>query len=154
MTEISKEEIESWFKKTDESTDNFIKRISKLEHSYDSIVHAVAASAVKAAWQMNDTPQGGITGFQAGAVMWEFIRRWMHFEGPLKLITYRNMLYPQYKNEFNKTISKETWKYLQTEAQNNLNKVTKGKLNASPNVIAHWESIVNGKVPFGYKVNE
>lgn len=151
---MNKKQFNEWYKKSDESTDEFINRVGKLDHTYVSIIHAVTAAALKGAWKMNDTPNGGITGFQASVVLWEFVRRWMHFEGPLKLVTYKNMLYPQYKNEFNKTISKEAWKYLQTEAQNNLNKVTKGKINASSNVIKHWESIVNGKVPFGYKVSE
>lgn len=149
MTEISKEEIESWFKKTDESTDNFIKRISKLEHNYNSIVHAVAASAIKAAWQMDDTPQGGITGFQAGGVMWEFIRKWMTLEGPAKLVKFEHMLYPQYEEYFQQTISSETFKYLQEKAKQ---KIDEG--NAHFAVLAHWQSIVDGKVPFGYKIKD
>ena len=35
---------------------------------YGTVCHAIALSAVAR------TAQGGITGFQAGAVMWEFIK--------------------------------------------------------------------------------
>lgn len=47
-------------------------------HDYGTIGHAVAASAIGAATAVDHSPTGGITGFQAGAIMWEFIQHWTH----------------------------------------------------------------------------
>lgn len=99
---------------------------------------------------MNNDPHGGITGFQAGAVMWEFVRNWMHEDGPMKLVKYDNMLYPQYEDNFDKVISKETFSYLQEKAKENL----ENRNGAASRVIDHWQSIVDGNVPFGYKIKE
>lgn len=92
----------------------------------------------------------GITGFQASYVMWDFIEDWQYSDNKcgLKIINYDYMLYPQYEHKFEKTISKDTWEHLQEQAKLNLEKHP----NAHPNVIKHWEDIVIGKIPFGYKV--
>jgi hypothetical protein len=36
------------------------------------------------------------------------------------MVSYANMLYPQYEGSFDKTITPETWKWLQAEASKNL----------------------------------
>ena len=131
-------------------------------HDYGTICHAVAAAALAAAKTVDRSPAGGITGFQAGCIMWEFIRRWMQKEGPLRLVEHRGMLYPRHENEF-KSISKETWEWLQKEARESLDgrknrnpdgSVFSDSTDAHPEVIAHWETIVAGTVPFGYTVKE
>ena len=58
------------------------------------------------------------------------------------------MLYPQYEDKFEKTIRSNTWRALQEQAKKNL----EDSEHVHPAVIAHWESIVRGEVPFGYKV--
>ena len=133
-------------------------------HDYGTVCHAIAACAVAAAWAANrmDGSQGGITGFQSGAVMWEFIGHWsIDFDGPAKLINFKNMLYPQYRHKFDdRTISAETWKYLQEEAaklliENPSKVIGEGKDSIeipAPGVRAHWKSIVDGVVPFGWSV--
>ena len=125
-------------------------------HDYGTICHAIAASAIAAAHAMDRTDQGGITGYQAGAVMWEFIKHWGIVQPPVAMVEYRNMLFPQYKEKF-MTISKETFELLQKEAQDCLDAEAlcvknSGKSNASDDVVKHWESIVAGVVPFGYKI--
>jgi hypothetical protein len=154
ITEKDKDIIEGWVKQTDKVTlDNlpaFLRELTQdYEHDYGTICHAVAIGAVAAAKAVNRSEQGGITGFQAGAVFWEFYKRWLHEEGPARLVKYGNMLYPQYRDDFAKTISKDTWAWLQDEAKKNLKD---GK--AAANILFHWESIARGKVPFGYKVRE
>jgi hypothetical protein len=59
------------------------------------------------------------------------------------------MLYPQYDYKFEKTISTDTWHALQEEAKKNL-----VERDPHPNVKAHWESIVEGKIPFGYVISD
>ncbi len=152
ITEANKEAIDSWFAENVESIDDFIKKLdTAYEHDYGTICHAMAAVAVQAARKMNQQEQGGITGFQAGAVMWEFVKRFMHLEGPMKLVQYNDMLYPQYFNKFDSVISTDVWKSLQTKAMENLIKMGNHE-HTHPDVIAHWKSIVDGVVPFGYVV--
>ena len=156
ITEKDKDIIEGWVKQTDKVTlDNlpaFLRELTQdYEHDYGTICHAVAIGAVAAAKAVNRSPAGGITGFQAGAVFWEFYKRWMHEEGPARLIKYQDMLYPQYDNQFEKTISPDTWAWLQEQAKKNLGDK---QATAHDKVLMHWKSIVDGKVPFGFKVKE
>ena len=65
------------------------------------------------------------------------------------MIDYDNMLYPQYKNNFSQTISKETFEALQKAAEE---KLKAG--GAHPIVEEHWKSIVSGNVPFGYMIDD
>ena len=140
-------------KQTVETLPEFIKKlIEDYVHDYGTICHAVAASAIAAANAVNHSPTGGITGFQAGAVMWEFITNWMseYKNVPLKLISYEKMLFPQYKEDFEETINYDTWKWLQEQAKKKLEAETR----AHPDIKAHWESILKGNVPFGYVVKK
>ena len=119
------------------------------KHDYGTICHAMAAGAVATAWAINRTPQGGITGFQASAVMWEFITNWMQKTGPLELVDYSSMLFPQYEENFQKVITESVWNYLQTEAKKCL---AQDGTTLNKDVKEHWQSIVDGKVPFDYSV--
>jgi hypothetical protein len=69
----------------------------------------------------------------------------------LKLINYDDMLYPQLEHKFEKTITPDVWDALQTEAAARLKEHPDW---THPNVVSHWQSIVDGKVPFGYSVQE
>ena len=52
----------------------FLKKISSdYQHDYGTICQAVAMAAIAAAWAFDRGLQGGITGFQAGAVMLSLI---------------------------------------------------------------------------------
>jgi hypothetical protein len=123
---------EEWYKEADEQTletlPDFLDMLaSKYTHDYGTICHAVTAAAIGAAKAMDRTEQGGITGFQAGAIMWEFIKKWMLKEPPLRLLEMREMCYPQYEDRFNE-ISEDTWKLIQERAQEaSINKRVTGK---------------------------
>ena len=156
VTEEMKPEIE-WFEQASnvKTTDDLVKFIDHLmndyDHDYGTVVHAVAACAIAAAW-VADEKGGGITGFQAGFVMWDFVKHWMYRNNKtgMRIIDFDNMLYPQYENKFDKTISEDTWINLQIEAENKLKE--KDKNFVAESVYNHWVSIVEGKVPFGYRV--
>lgn len=143
-----------WFKQARciKTTNGLIKFINHLlndyEHDYGTVVHAISAMALATAWMSASIE--GITGFQAGCVMWDFVRYWLFEDNKvgLKLFNYDDMLYPQNEYKYEKTISEDVWKKLKEEAQNKLSSDS----NAHPTVIKHWESIVDGKVPFGYEV--
>ena len=124
-------------------------------HDYGTICHAISACALAAAWAANSSDQGGITSFQSSAVMWDFVRQWAYKKNKtsLRIIDYDKMLYPQYKDDFeDRTIYQSTWEALQNEAKRLLDEIDSGKEFAADSVIAHWKDIVNGVVPFGYKI--
>ena len=151
VTEVDTHIIRKWFTEETSSVDEFINKLStEYEHDYGTVVHAMTAVAIQALRKFDNTPQGGITGFQASAIMWTFIRNWMYHEGPMKLVHYERMLYPQHEGEFAKEIDKDTWKCLQDSAREKL--TING--HAHPDVRAHWVSILEGNIPFGYTLTK
>ena len=150
-----KEFVEKWSKRLDERVTveelpEFLTEMLEDSNDYGSIARALGYGAVVTARAMDRTPQGGITGFQAGFAMWTFIREWMYPLNKCGLVLrdYDKMLYPQDDHYFDKTINESTWKSIQEEAQKNLD----SKESASTNVREHWRDIVEGIVPFGYTV--
>lgn len=123
----------------------------KFNYDYGVAPRSIGAAASVVADYLSGAM--GITGFQAGYVMWDFIRNYHMTSNKcgLKLVDYDEMLYPQYQYKFEKVISSSTWGLLQKEAANNLGR--SGDY-ASPEVVEHWQSIVDGKVPFGYVVKD
>ena len=130
-----------WFKeaaevKTIEDYTKFTNHIlNDYEHDYGTACRAVAACALAGAWL--GCEKEGLSGFQAGFVMWDFIRHWAKSSNVcgMKLIDYDDFLYPQYEHKFQKTISKETWHAIQEEAKKKL----KDSPEACENVRHHWE---------------
>ena len=151
-----------WFEKaryveTTEELINFINHVmNDYDHDYGTVVHAISACSIAAAWIANKMPgaYGGITGFQAGFVMWDFIKEWefQNNKVGLKIVDYDDMLYPQCKYKFDKVITKDIWRSLQKEAIEKLQ--TKDLSLCDSRVVEHWESIADGKVPFGYVVSD
>ena len=149
---------DEWFKKAksmkpDDFPEFFRELTEDYEHDYGTVCHAMAAIGLAAMWAFNNSEgaRGGITGFQAGCVMWQVIRH-MNYEDNkcgLRLLNMDDLLYPQYEHKFT-AISKDTWDAVKKEAQKRL--LERGA--AHPDVVAHWESIVNGKVPFGLRIED
>lgn len=123
---------------------------------YGAAPRSISQAAVATAWYFAHI--FGITGFQAGFVMWDFIRDWYKTGNicGMKLVDYDDMLYPQYEDKFEKTISQDVWNALQKQAKQSLDEKTNNyyPYDVHPEVKAHWESIVEGNVPFGYVVEE
>lgn len=106
-------------KMTVEELPTFVARlINNYEHDYGTICHAMSTAAIATAMAVNNSSQGGITGFQASAVMWEFVRAWKFSKNKtgLRMIDYDNFLYPQYAKDYQKTLSPKLWKNIQEEA--------------------------------------
>jgi hypothetical protein len=151
---------ETWYKEAKQQNfGTLYKFLSNLcykyEHDYGTIIHAMAAGAIATATAMNRTPAGGITRFQADGVMWQFIRGWSYGNNVtgLKLIDYDKMLFPQYRESFEKTISQETFQRLQKRASELMGEREEGK-GASIEVLEHWRRIIEGEVPFGYSLTD
>lgn len=140
-------------KQTLDSLPGFMKHVlNDYEHDYGTICKAIAACGAAAMWAANKTEQGGITGFQAGYINWEVLRAWgFETNTGAKIINYDNMIYPQYEEYFAKIISQETWNNIQEYAKVRL---ADNEDYMNPKVRVHMESIIEGNVPFGYKIKE
>lgn len=118
-------------------------------YGYGEAPRAIAQAALAVAWYL--ASEFGITGFQAGCTMWDFIQDWLYSNNKcgMRIVDYDEMLYPQYEYKFGKTISEETFSAIQKEAAIKLENESN---YASPAVLQHWKSIAEGNVPFGYTV--
>ena len=118
---------------------------------YGVAPRAIAQAAVATASYL--LSEMGCTGFQASCCMWDFVRDLIYTNNKigLRMIDYDNLLYPQYEYKFlDRTISKKQWETLQQEAQKALDE----RDLVCFEVYAHWQNIVEGKVPFGFSVKE
>lgn len=126
--------------------DNMDEAYGAICEAYGAICIAIGGLAATTAWAINNSEKGGISGFQASCIMWEFLDMFNHIKEPARLIQMEDMLYPQNEERFN-SISAEQWRQLQEKAS-----ICLKDCDAHPDVAAHWQSVVSGKVPFGYKV--
>jgi len=145
---------EEWYREANDMTieklPEFMRKLTQdYTHDYGTICHAVASAALAAAHTINHDPnQGGITGFQASCIMWEFISKWMSCDGkPMRLLDYEKMLYPQYEKTF-RSISKSTAEWLQEKAK----EILGGGDFLHEEVREHLEAVANGWIPFDYRV--
>lgn len=126
-----------------------------IEDAYGDIVTVIGKAAAATAFAINNSKSGGLSNWQARLVCWEFMRQWdksMIGKSGNRLINFDEMLYPQNVQYFNaRKLGLETWNKLQSMALENL---SDGSSPASPAVIRHWESIVAGRVPFGWTVDD
>lgn len=159
MTKAITEEMgihKEWMKRAKEMTledlPAFLKELTEdYDHDYGTICHAIAAAAVAAAWAVERTPQGGITGFQASAISWEMLKGWDGLslgETGSRLLNMDDMLYPQHEDRF-RQIRADTWDAVQKKAKAMIEEKSE---HVHPNVLAHWESVAAGNVPFGLTV--
>jgi len=133
-----------------EKLPEFLRKLTEdYGHDYGTICHACAAAAVGAAWAVERSPEGGITGFQAGAIFWEFWKHWLHEDGPARILKYSEALYPQYESLFT-TISPDSLAWLKEQATK---KLADGE-KAADAVLEHWRFLANGGVPFGLRVED
>lgn len=144
--------------------DKLIKHCDSLEGPdlYEETANATISLAYAAVEMCAE--QFGLSGFQVGCIMWGIIDKLIMSEHDcgLKLLNFDHMLYPQYEDHFEKTIDSETWKKMQEKASEKYNKYLSEKTRlengdeyafpASEGVAKHWKSIIDGNVPFGFKV--
>lgn len=148
---------ETWFKsaseiKTPEGLVAFMRSVMNgYVHDYGTVCHAIAACAIAAAWCANNMEgaNGGITGFQSGAVFWQFASKWLLMDGPARRLKYEDMLYPQNERVFARRLDKRTAEWLRDEAKK---KLAGKEFPAHPDVVAHWKTLAAGKLPFGYEI--
>ena len=151
---------DEWYKRADNIHDlktfnAFYKELmQQTEHDYGTAVYAVSAVA-RAILNMALREQD-ITGFQASFVMWGLVRYlgYQNNKCGMALLDYDNMLYPQYSERFNQELPVNVWENMQKCARQQLTQAQQNKIKAHPDVVTHWQQIVDGVVPFGWKVAE
>lgn len=163
ITEADKDVIEGWMtdakKVTKETLVEFIDRVMNgYHHDYGTVCHAMAACAIATAWACNreEGAGGGITGFQAGAVGWQFLKGWGSpevGETGSRLLNYDQIMYPQYDYTFQPTIPKVTWELLQEKAKKKIEGLGQDR-DINRAVLDRWRSIAAGVVPPGLSVSD
>lgn len=134
----------------------FIADIMGRNHDYGSVCVALGMAAAATAWACNkhEGACGGVTGFQSGAIAWEFLRHWgaLYPKGECggRFVDFNDLLFPQYGDKFT-SISASTWEAVQAEARKRLREADGGKMISS-SVYEHWISVSNGVVPFGLRI--
>lgn len=113
---------EKWFdeaqKQTVETLPEFVRHlVEDYEHDYGTICHAIAAAGLAGMYAVENSPTGGITGFQAGFCMWGIVRQWQYQNNKcgLRMLNYDDLLYPQHEDKF-KSISKGVLETVRREA--------------------------------------
>ena len=128
----------------------------KLCETYDDDYGGVVMAMGQAALAVMDyfAHVFGITGFQASCLNFEILRGWTysHNKTSLKIVDYDDMLYPQFSYKYDKTITPYIWESIQKEAKRSLDEMDSFDHKVHPAVIAHWQSIVDGVIPFGYTI--
>lgn len=140
--------------KTIEDLNKFVNdKMDNYCHDYGTICHAIASSMIATMTTLNNSRQGGITGFQASCIVQQVLMRAMYHGNKvgIRMLNMDHLLYPQYYHEFEKTITLETWEKLRKTAKENLDNKSE---NAHPSVVEHWQSIVDGNVPFGFVIKD
>lgn len=147
---LEKEWLEEAKEQTHETLPEFIDHLmNDYEHDYGTCIKAVSAAMLGTFWAFNR--QEGFTGFQTSLIPWLLMSEfWGNSEVGRRVIDYDDMLYPQYQNRYEKTITRDQFSKLQKKASERLAAGTP----MHPDVKKHMESIVAGTIPFGYKLFE
>lgn len=125
-------------------------------NDYGGVGVAIGLIAAASAWAMNRHPgaRGGITGFQGGAVLWEFVRHWDSGrigEAGARIQSFDNLMFPQYADSF-QTLPRSAVDAVQRMARERLETADRSQVH--PEVIAHWETLAAGQSPYGMRVSE
>jgi len=133
--------------KDKKSFDSFFKEIKQLlDKNPEDAMSALILAAGNLAIHSLKKP---ISKDTAGKVMWNFIRHWLpdFASSPLRLLIYEDMLNPAFEKHFT-TITPDILHWLQEKAKWNLENIK----DASDELKQHWQSVVEGKIPFGIKL--
>lgn len=131
----------------------FMTKLEGESLDYGTVTYAMAACALAATTVFDNGPNGGITGFQAGFVMWAFIQRFTMEDGPMTLIKWRNMIYPQYQDKFAnpKEIDRDLYEEIVDHARQTLEA---SGINMHERVMTHMVEVAAGRLPWGYTVKQ
>lgn len=155
MAQGKQDIIDGWYKEAQEMTweklPSFLERLSNVPMTHDFEICAVGAAAIAAAWAMNEKVKC-LSNCGASEVMWKFIQGWMCKTGPMRLLCFEDMFYPQNEERFDKTIDKGTAEWLRITAHEKMQKWFDHDYEVAPEVFWHWAKMDAGELPFGYRI--
>jgi len=117
---------------------------------YEDLAHMIGAAALAGAQAVDGSKHGGVSAAQGSRAMWCFVHAWLRSSNFLRMIDFGSMLFPQNHYLFDPTMPPEVWHWLQDQAAAHL--ADDFGIPPAERVAAHWRSIVDGRVPFGYTV--
>ena len=121
---------------------------------YGAVVRAAAQAAIATACFFSE--EMGLTGFQHHFMVNDMMFGWAYpgCKTGLRILNWDDMLLPDGGSSVNKTVSKEMWEKIQKEAKHRLEELKEQEKNESIiKLMNHLQSIVDGTVPFGYRVS-
>lgn len=125
--------------KTAKELDAIVQALTAREHDYGTCCYAMSIAA-EAAFNYI-AHQLGVTGFQASCADMDILRRTRGWKRGFRIVNYENLLYPQYRREFDEL----GWWSLIHENALALSRAAQEKLaespDAHPDVRAHWETL-------------
>jgi len=137
--------------KTPDDFKKFYVEVSKIitEKNSEEIIAAIILAAAQMA--VGDFPKLISKKNKAGAIMWNFIRHWMpEFAfSPLRILIYEDLLYPQFERNF-RTIDDSINVWIVDQAK----RLLESQKASSPTLKAHWQSIVDGYIPYGLELEK
>lgn len=131
-----------------ETIEQFIELCKTANLDVQSKCEMVGNVAYQAAMKAIFSLEGGLTPAQKQVALFTFIRLFGGIQSPIKLVDFADMLDPRNEYQFKREISRSTWRYLIEQASFMLN----NSVMNSQHQRDHLKSIVNGTVPFGYRV--
>lgn len=138
---------------TPQQLGTFLEMLANHPHDYNTCVEATVAALLATMRVMSK--RLGLTGFQASVIALKVAAEIMVIRGPLKLIRYEQMLYPQNEHYFAREISPDTWSWLRAAAESKVKFYLEEKdPHVHPAVLEHWKSILSFKIPFGYTLEK
>lgn len=163
ITEQSKDH-EVWYLEAREQDANSLsdfvdKLMNGYEHDYATACHAVSAISLATVTALGkQQKEGEMTVNQKHAISFKFIHSWLYPNNKcgLRLINFDEILFKENRKRFT-GIPKKNWELIKSAAKDQIDKANKGDI---PNVkkgskdYKFWESILQGKVPFGMKLDK
>ena len=138
-----------------EELPSFIDEIMEKGDGYSDLIYAVSSCCIATMSVCGK----GMTGYQASWVPLIFLQNvnGVGTKVGFKVVDYDNMMYPQYEDYFNVTLSRDMMEALQEEAVERLgeyaDRPNDDKMIA-PSVLKHWIKLASGTPPYGLNVEE
>lgn len=153
-------EMRSKIKTFDELVAFLSKVKNEYNYGYGEAPRAIAQAALATAWYLSS--EFGITGFQAGAIMWDFIVDWRFTSNKcgLRIVDFDELLYPQYRYKFEHTnIPVDVWNKVQEEAKRlvadvDMNSNNEHYVMPCESVYKYWKQLAAGKIPHNCKISD
>jgi len=149
-------EVDNWMVEAEGQSiatiSGFLQHLTRdYEHDYGTKIGAFRA-AMFAVRYILEYELGDLTPNQERALMWELIQDWLGVKDqPMRIIQFEMMLWPGNRSEFDTVMTRSTWTWLQERARQYLNTMGGSVPEATRQ---HWQQILAGVVPFGYKVEQ